>query len=1036
MLLISLLGEQAIIDDTTGRVRTRSSRTVALVAYLVAHAGTPQTRQRIASLFWPDSSDAQALTNLRRELHHLRHALTDDASLSITTTDLCWRDSDTCRVDVRTFQCERRAALAAADSNDEAMVRHGRAAIAEYGGDLLPGTYDDWVLALREDLQRDCVELCDLISAAGGRKGEWPVAIDAARRRIALQPMEETGYRTLMELQAESGDRAGAISTYHHCASVLERELEVEPDPATARVLKRLMGRAEAGSPPSVREVSRRSGVAAVALVGRRPELGQLAAVFEDATGGRPGVALVSGDAGVGKSRLVAELAALARRQGAVVASGQCFGASGRLALAPVAEWLRHPAIRSASQTLEPVWETEVNRLVPGAESRAADAESRAMVDAWQRHRFFEGLARAILAVRRPTLLVLENLQWCDEETLRFLAFLLNLAPDAQLTVAITGRQDEIEQNREYVEWLGALRGSGQLVEVPLSPLDVQETARLAGLLSPGTISDEDAVLLHATTGGFALYVVEAARSVSHLAGSPMPPAGELSGVLRNRLDQTSPSAKEVAGLAAAVGQNFDLALLSEASDLDADTVVRAVDELWRRRIVREFKDGYDFSHDLLRDTAYLQVSPPRRWLLHRRLAQGLELLHAGHTDEVAPQLADQYARGGSPDRAVAYYRRAAEVAAGVFANAEAIKHQRAALEVLQSLPHGSHRDSHELDIHEAMAAPLNALHGFSSPAVQETLERAVDLAERLGRQDSLVRVLVGLWSSRFVQGRTTEAYDLATRVLSLVEPEGTLSGQAHFTFGGSAQLLGIPELAAQHFEIVCERSLEAESLSIGSRPTIHARAWSAHAYWLLGQPQKAEDCCAEAVDRARAVEHPYSLTIALAYAGISYHLLDDRESLVRSVDELAELSERYGFVYYRDWGLVLKGWAQGGPSGVSLAHEGISNLRALGAFARMPYWLALLADASGPPAALATLDAALVAAEARDDRWWTPELMRMRAAYDADADAVSRLTSALKLAMRQDSVPLADRCRRDLRVRGVRPTELDPLTALSSGER
>src|ERR1700749_3714929 len=113
MLSVSLLGEQAIIDDTSGTVRTRSSRSVALVAYLAAHAGAPQTRQRISLLFWPDSTDAQALTNLRRELHHLRQVLGDQPSLVVTSTDLSWRDTDTSPVDLRTFQTERAIALAA-----------------------------------------------------------------------------------------------------------------------------------------------------------------------------------------------------------------------------------------------------------------------------------------------------------------------------------------------------------------------------------------------------------------------------------------------------------------------------------------------------------------------------------------------------------------------------------------------------------------------------------------------------------------------------------------------------------------------------------------------------------------------------------------------------------------------------------------------------------------------------------------------------------------------------------------------------------
>ena len=113
MLHVSLLGEQAIIDDATGSVRTRSSRTVALLAFLAAHAGAPQPRQRIAGQFWPDSTDAQALTNLRRELHHLRQALGDEPSLVVTSRDLYWRDTDTCRVDIRMFETEREAALAA-----------------------------------------------------------------------------------------------------------------------------------------------------------------------------------------------------------------------------------------------------------------------------------------------------------------------------------------------------------------------------------------------------------------------------------------------------------------------------------------------------------------------------------------------------------------------------------------------------------------------------------------------------------------------------------------------------------------------------------------------------------------------------------------------------------------------------------------------------------------------------------------------------------------------------------------------------------
>ena len=141
----------------------------------------------------------------------------------------------------------------------------------------------------------------------------------------------------------------------------------------------------------------------------------------------------------------------------------------------------------------------------------------------------------------------------------------------------------------------------------------------------------------------------------------------------------------------------------------------------------------------MLREAAYAEVSPPKRWLLHRRIAQGLELLHADDTDAVAAQLAEQYARGGRADRALAYYRRAADVAAGRFAHAEAIRLHREALSIIAAMPAGRDRDPHELAVLEAMAAPLNARYGYSSPDLQQTLERSVALAESLGRKDSML---------------------------------------------------------------------------------------------------------------------------------------------------------------------------------------------------------------------------------------------------------------------------------------------------------
>src|SRR5207247_5795264 len=124
------------------------------------------------------------------------------------------------------------------------------------------GVYDDWVLEARSQVERQCVGLYDLLGETRARHGDLTGAVEVARRRISLQPLEEVGYRTLMRWQADLGDRAGAVSTYHHCASVLERELGVVPDPATRRACQRLMARAAwgGGRPPAVDPAAGRRG--------------------------------------------------------------------------------------------------------------------------------------------------------------------------------------------------------------------------------------------------------------------------------------------------------------------------------------------------------------------------------------------------------------------------------------------------------------------------------------------------------------------------------------------------------------------------------------------------------------------------------------------------------------------------------------------------------------------------------------------------------------------------------------------------------
>jgi DNA-binding SARP family transcriptional activator len=1032
LLEVSLLGEQYVAGSSATNL-ARSSRSIALLGFLAIHAEAPQPRQRLAAMFWPDSTEQQARTNLRRELHHLRVLLGDDPSLVVELATLMWREWPTCRVDVCVFHRERQLALQALGTGDDhLMLEHAGAAVGEYHGDLLPGMFDDWVLTERETLRNECVALCDHLMGGWRGAGDSRKAVEYGRLRVRLEPLEEVGYRTLMELQAEAGDRAGAISTFHQCAEVLERELQVKPSQATETLVERLLSsdgpdlpRARAPRLTGTRLAQR------ALLVGRDQEFDQVLQLWNKVIEGRPRLLVVTGDAGVGKSRLISELAHKARTDGAVVATTRCFGMAGALALKPVADWLHHPRILRSLATLDEIWRGEVDRLIPGAGAGTYGgtpgrplpepiAASRAMVDAWQRHRFFEGLARGILAVDQPTLLVLDDLQWCDDETTAWLPLLLDRAAEAPLLIAATARREELADNTEVSQLLAALRSAGSLIEMDLPPLGRDGVRALAASFLERGLNDEEVSLLATATGGYPLYVVEAIRSASELDRERvLSSLVDLSSVLSRRLEATSPHAREVAGLASAVGRDFTLDLLTEASDLDVDTVVRSVDELWRQGIFREQLSGYDFSHDLVRDAAYASVSPAHRWLLHRRIAQSLQILHGERQDEVAAQLAEQYDRGGRPDRARHHYRRAAQLAAAVFANSEAVRCFNRCLKLIAQQPAGRAREEEELQVLLEMYPPLNAIHGYASRQLQATLERSAHLAEKLSRPRDLMSCFVGLFAVRFVRGHVTDAFEFATRALDLAETEPEMAGQAHLAVAGPLTSLGRLEEALDHFERSRELSRGSASQIVGTLPEVHGLAWSAHAHWLLGNSEQAVARCREAVDLARSADHPYSLAVALGYAATTHQLIDDRVGAGEAASELISLCERYSFSFYGQWGVVVEGWVRGGEAGLVRIQQGIDKLRSAGQNARMPYWLYLLADvmvqAGRSAAARGILDAALAAAEQQDERWWMPEVLRARARLLSRDAAVPMLRQAAILAKNQHSRVLQARCEQDL---------------------
>lgn len=1030
MLEISLLGEQRVAMDGSVVAALGAPRSMALVGFLLMHRDAPQRREHIAAQFWPESTDAQARTNLRRELHSLRAGFPHvDKWLTADGGTLLWRLSPDCELDVAAFETAADTAAKARAAGGDATFRQAAAtAVGLYRGELMPALYDDWIVPERDRLRRSCLSLLDELITLERDAGAYGQAIERARRRIELEPLEEVGYRALLQVQALSGDRAAALQTYHRCVSVLERELGVAPDQATTAEYERLISHAAqepaatgpAVAQPPIRLTGRVTSARQVRLVGREREFDLLRRRWQEALTGVAGFAVVAGEAGIGKTRLLDELASVVQRSGGDALRSRCFAARGRLALAPVSEWLRSPALRSARGRLDPVWAREVDRLAPPPDAGPM-APLQPMDDAWQRHRFFEGLARAVLSTGRPVLLVLDDLQWCDEDTLAWLQLLLHLGRDHPLLVVASTRGEEAERNAELSEMLRVLRSAGQVTDVTLSPLDAERSAELAAEVAGTALGQPEAEWLYTATGGYPLFVIESVRAnvLDHLDRT-VDPGPQARAVLADRITQAAPPAREVAELAAVIGRDFTVELLTEASDLDPDVVVGAVDELWRRRIIREHSAAsYDFFHDLLRDSAYEVISLPRRRLLHRRAAQALELVHADDLDTAAAALAYQYERAGRPDRAMPYHVRAAHAATAVFANQKAIRHYRRAAELLQQTPGRRDRDVTELSIRDAMAAPLAAQYGYASTELQAVLERARDLTEGLGDTRTQLLSLVGLYGVRFVQGHIAESYEIAKRSLELSLLHPDVAWQAHFAVAGAATSLALHTESLRHFGLAHELCHDAVPGMVGVRLDVHARAWSAHAHWLVGHDEEALRWSDWAITHAEELDHPLSLAVALAYAAITHQLRGDVPQTEEYASRVTEICARYEFAYYGDWGLILGGWCRGGIEGADQIRKGLAKLRDQGAMARQPYYLALLAEtliaAGQSDAARAVLESARSAAAVHDDRWWLPELYRLDAKRSRGPAADRLLRRAIALAKEQGSLALLRRATDDL---------------------
>lgn len=730
-LALRVLGPPSVeVDGDDLRVDTRKA--VALLTYIALEG--PQRRESLAALLWPESDGARSRAALRRTLSVLNRALAGrhlDAG-----RDRVALVGDEWWCDVTAFQRAVSAVEAHAHGDDVSCATCldgllGAAAL--YRGDLLTGftlrdsaEFDEWMIVTGESLRRECQAVLERLVDGLTHDGRLDEAVVRARRLIALDPLHEPAHRRLMQLHAWNGRRADAIRQYRECVATLDRELGVAPLDETTAVYEAILddrlpppprARDDAPSPharlrraPSVPVDSPltvgadadRVAPSDTARTGLAPLVGRDAALAVLRTGyarvGQAGHLLaITGEAGIGKTRLATELADELTAQGATVVAARCHPGDRALAYAPIAEALRqvvaHDDSRRRLDGVPAHWRVEAARLEPAIAPPHDSPPVEPLTSPGAQTRFVEGLwqvLQACLDDERPGVLCIDDLHWADAATIRLLTYAVTRLHGRRLALLCCWRREDLGPDHAWHDVVTAASAADLATVVSLDRLGVDDVASLLDTADAPDIH-EFARRLHAEAEGLPLAVVsyleelepDAARSDE----APWPLPRGLEHLFRMRVNGLEDAARQVLTAAAVIGRSFDVDTVTASSGRTDGETVAALETLLGRGMIRELEGApgppqFDFTHEKLRAVVYDGTSAARRRLLHGRVADALRASARGEDPPfaLAGRIAHHEHLAGRDDDAARMHAVAGAQARALYANRVAMTHLREAV--------------------------------------------------------------------------------------------------------------------------------------------------------------------------------------------------------------------------------------------------------------------------------------------------------------------------------------------------------------------
>jgi DNA-binding SARP family transcriptional activator len=699
----------------------QSRKVRRLLGILVTHRHRTVSSDELIEWLWPHLGLESAHNSLWVAVSHLRRVLEPEIVGRVTSAFVLteppgyrFDPAGRCEIDVEAFLALVREGQSCQQKDQWGpAIDAYLAAQALYRGDYLAqDPYEDWAIPTRERLRETLLEMKGDLAACHLALGRYQEALDHAHRVLDHNPCRESAWRLVMEAYYRQGDQDRALRAFERCRAMLADELGVDPLPETITLHERILQtppplprRTPAALPPalSVR----------LPFVGREREWTQLSGVLQQALDGRGRVVLVAGEPGIGKTRLLEELAGLAPARGAQVLIGCCYEMEQNMAYAPVVEALRSlltappsAATPAGPPPCPPAQLAAVAELLPELRQKWPDLPPcQPLPPDAERTRLLTSLAQVIRLCTQgePLVLLLDDLHWADPSSLQLVHYLARQSEEQPLLLVGAYRSTDLIGNQALTSLRQQLVRQKRLVELSLTAFCEDDVVLLLRILGNRDAGDALARRLYRETEGHPFFLAEVLRTLAQ-EGLELAAITEETGVderwllppgvravALGRLDRLAADDRVVLDHASVVGREFALSLLAHFLDRPERALAEQAERLCARGFLRprkpdrslgQARDSYEFSHDLMRCAAYETLSEPRRRLLHRQLADILLTQEAA-----AGTVATHYAAGDRPWLALEPALTAAQQAGHLTAYDEALAWCQQAMSIAEAHP-------------------------------------------------------------------------------------------------------------------------------------------------------------------------------------------------------------------------------------------------------------------------------------------------------------------------------------------------------------